>query len=144
MDSPQLIESDHSSVLIGWLEAPSSPSLFELQMMEKENQSASDDESNWKTLSDKIHGTSIKKKNLSPDLAYLFRIRYWDHKASQWSDFSAPSVEMRVQPIDKKLLNPPVLLSRDGQSLTIQWKEEPSCRGYLIRYREDTSRFSLL
>jgi hypothetical protein len=69
--NPQIaIDIDHDSVLLGW-EKPSCTDVvlaFELQMTSSKEVSEED----WISLSTTIKGTSIRKKNLSPDLKYWY------------------------------------------------------------------------
>jgi thiol-disulfide isomerase/thioredoxin len=132
MEPPVLLERDESSVTVAW-EVPddfrSGTTCFELHMQQEGE--------DWKSLSDRITGTSVRKKNLSADYDYRFRIRSKPSTTGEWSEFSGPSEPMRVLSPDVKICAPPVLHSRDTTSLTLRWSEVPGAEGYLLRYRKE-------
>lgn len=129
MDAPVVIERDHNSVLLGWNHVPMSLE-YELQM-----NTTSNDE-NWQTLSSTIKGTTIRKKNLEENILYKFRIRC--HLKEGWDMFSLPT-EVQVVTHRTKLLDPPILKSHDGSSITIEWESIDNVEGYRLRYREENN-----
>eukprot|EP01038_Epipyxis_sp_PR26KG_P006361 gene6361-8761_t len=144
-DAPVIIERDQTSITMGWHRPPISFAqddafVYELQIKiftESESQ-----EENWTMLSNKIKSNTIRKKNLSNNVPYIFRIRYCLAQTNEWSDFSNPSEPAFVINQEFQMLNPPIFVSNDTQSLTIQWDiPDPKkyiIMGYRIRYRRES------
>jgi thiol-disulfide isomerase/thioredoxin len=131
MDAPFLLERDHNSVTIAWLDVDSKTAkTFELEICE---------EGDWRSLSKSISTTSVRKKNLKQAIPYLFRVRSQTKGSTTWSPFSISSDPVTVLPATTKLLEPPTLRSKDSQSLTVQWTDDTSRDGYSLRYRTETN-----
>ena len=74
------LAGSNQAVLIKWNAAPSA-SQYELQMREN------DGGAQWNTLTSSLSGTEVRKKNLTSNLGYQFRVR----PASGDAPFSSPS-----------------------------------------------------
>lgn len=139
MNKPIIIEVDYNSVLLGWNKINSSIE-YELQLLIKEKNENErielniENEEEWKTLSSTIKGTTIRKKNLEENKIYFFRIR--SHFNDGWDMFSEPTI-VQVIPSHIKLLDPPILKSRDNVSITVEWEPVDNVEGYKLRYREE-------
>ena len=94
---------------------------------------ASEDE--WISLSTTIKSTNIRKKNLIEGTAYRFRIR--PNLAQGWDLFSPPSNDLYVLTSHMKVIDAPIIMARDGASVTITWPEVEGCEGYSLRYRSE-------
>lgn len=129
MQIPFLLERDYSSISVAWVETDlTRPKFYELEICEC---------GIWRSLSSNISSTTIRKKNLSPDVEYAFRVRSQENGTSFWSAFTLPSEPMTVLPSNKKMLDAPTLVSRDSQSLTIMWADGELRDGYKLRFRTD-------
>lgn len=130
MDAPFLLERDHNSVTVAWSDIDTgNAKIFELEISE---------EGVWRSLSNSISGTSVRKKNLKQSTPYLFRIRSQIKGNSSWSPFSNSSEPITVLLTATRILEPPTLLSRDSHSLTIQWADDTTRDGYRLRFRTET------
>ena len=133
-EMPVVIERDYDSITIGWpiSTATSKPIKYELQMKEGDNE--------WLTLSSSLSNNIIRKKNCNQIYQYSFRYKINDdsNDDSTWSNESIP-----VTVLDKTaivLMNPPTLLSKDNNSITLQWdniSNNNNDDGYYLRYRID-------
>lgn len=131
MDAPICLERDHSSITVAWADIDvTRPKIHELEICEC---------GTWRSLSSNISHTTIRKKNLLPDVSYLFRFRSQEKGSTLWSAFSLPSEPMMVLPSIIKMLDAPTLISRDSQSLTVQWTDDCSRVGYKLRFRTDVN-----
>lgn len=128
MEAPYLLERDHTSITIAWRGIPGAE-CYELELQSNGAE--------WTSLSANLRGTSIRKKNLVDGVIYTFRIRYKSQGDSDWSEFSAPSDELRVLSPEVSIMDPPEVSARDDVSATLQWKEASGAEGYLLRYRSD-------
>ena len=144
MNEIVIIEVDYNSVLLGWNKIENCIE-YELQILRKEKQQQpqeqeekeiKEEENEWKTLSSTIKGTTIRKKNLNENEIYLFRIR--SHLNDGWDLFSLP-ITVQVLSSQIKTINPPILKSRDNQSITIEWEPIDNMIGYKLRYREENN-----
>jgi thiol-disulfide isomerase/thioredoxin len=126
MDPPIVLEIDNTSVLLAWQPFPEGLA-YELQMQAGEEE--------WRSLSASITGSSIRKKNLVPGIGYRFRIR--PQLASGWDLFSQSTDEVRVLSPDAKVTDAPVMTTKDGASVTIEWPVVEGCEGYSLRYRSE-------
>jgi thiol-disulfide isomerase/thioredoxin len=133
VEPPVLVERDQSSITVGW-KVPTDfrpgTTHFELEMR---------DGTEWKSLSDRITSSTIRKKNLTLDHEYEFRVRSKPSASGTWSEFSDPSERFTVLGSDVKIIDPPTLHSRDTTSITIRWKEAPGAQGYQLRYRKENT-----
>ena len=131
MSTPLLLERDHSSVTVCWTKLPSEQALcYELEMINSVD-------SAWVSLSNSLKGNSIRKRNLSKGVGYKFRLRFLSADGSSWSDFTPSSDEYFVLPSDFKMMEPPVMSSKDDISVTLLWQEVSGAEGYALRYRTD-------
>ena len=129
---PVVIERDYDSITIGWhttTTATSKPLKYELQMKEGDKE--------WLTLTSSLSNNIIRKKNCNQLYQYSFRYKINDdsNDDSTWSNESIP-----VTVLDKTtiLMNPPTLLSKDNNSITLQWDSiNNNNDGYYLRYRID-------
>lgn len=128
MEVPFLIDRDHSSLTVGW-KVHHNASAYALEM--KEN------DSDWKLLSNSLSSNSIRKKNLVHGIVYQFRCQFLDKNTKTWSSFSSASSTMTVIDPNVSLMDPPTLKTRNGSSITVEWKEVPGAIGYRFRFRED-------
>jgi hypothetical protein len=134
-EMPVVIERDYDSITIGWpitTTTTSKPIKYELQMKEGDKE--------WQTLSSSLSNNIIRKKNCNQIYQYSFRYKINDdsNDDSTWSNESIP-----VTVLDKTtivLMNPPTLLSKDNNSITLQWdniNNNNDSDGYYLRYRID-------
>lgn len=126
METPIILEVDHNSVLLGWAPFPDAI-VYELQLQ------SGDEE--WKSLSTTVKSTSIRKKNLVEGISYRFRIR--PQLASGWDIFSEPTAAINVLLPTAMMMDAPVLSTKDGASVTIEWPSVEGCEGYSLRYRSE-------
>ena len=135
MNPPFLIEVDHDSILFGW-KAVSEGLEYEVQMSEREvgvDDSSNAEEEEWVTLSSSLKGTEARKKNVTSQHTYRFRMRV---KFSYgWDLFSAPSESMAPAAPHCSLPDPPSVVGRDSSSVTLEWTKVEAASGYLLRYR---------
>ena len=133
-EMPVVIERDNDSITIGW-STPTTTSKqikYELQMKEGDKE--------WQTLSSSLSNNIIRKKNCNQIYQYSFRYKINDdsNDDSTWSNESIP-----VTVLDKTtivLMNTPTLLSKDNNSITLQWDNiniNNDSDGYYLRYRID-------
>jgi len=137
-EMPVVIERDYDSITIGWptptITTSTTSIKYELQMKEGEKE--------WQTLSSSLSNNIIRKKNCNQIYQYSFRYKINDdsNDDSTWSNESIP-----VTVLDKTtivLMNPPTLLSKDNNSITLQWdninnNNNNDNDGYYLRYRID-------
>lgn len=130
MDRPTMLERNHNSITIAWktLEESKGQRVFNLEIF---------DNGIWNSLSSTLRVTSIRKKNLEQTKDYRFRVRSKESDSTEWCNFSEESSLMSVIPREIKLVDPPILISRDSQSITIRWTEVIG-EGYKIRFRAAT------
>jgi thiol-disulfide isomerase/thioredoxin len=99
----------------------------------------------WSTLSSTLKATTIKKKNLSRNHEYFFRVRGFNSKTNDWSSFSTiGSTGFEVLSIDALLMDPPELDIRDTSSITVRWKTVEKCSGYRLRYRQEGDSWNVV
>ena len=69
---------------------------------------------------------------------YEFRVRLKDDQGDwgPWSEISAP---LRVLRPDEPRMNPPVLLSFDPESITVQWHPVPEAQVYSLQWRPEAA-----
>jgi hypothetical protein len=143
MNNIVLQDAAFDSLTVAWnplqVNGASSNTMYELQMCEfslddtqVESKLA---QAQWKSLSNSLSNTAVKKKNLIPNQKYVFRVRgRLDGK--EWSDFSEPSPAFSVPDANKtKMMDPPVLSINDEESVTITWSPVEGVEGYKIRFR---------
>jgi thiol-disulfide isomerase/thioredoxin len=131
MAAPNLLERDHSSISVVWVTKLDSKK-YELEISEN---------GIWRSLSNSIATTTIRKKNLEQGFEYCFRVRSQDPVTASWSAFSNPSEPMSVLSHTIKILDPPTLLSKDSQSVTIKWIGNNNHEeGYNLRFRAETDQ----
>jgi len=129
MECPVLIEADHSSLFVGWSRVDTALQ-YELEMKTGDGE--------WVSLSSSIKSNAIRKKNLTSEVSYTFRIRA--QFPSGWDVFSGPSEAMHVLTSDVSAIGPPTLKTKDASSVTVEWEvPEKSVDGYALRYREENS-----
>lgn len=140
--SLKVIEIDYNSVLLGWNKVNNCIE-YELQIIEKEinenNENNNEikeeiNEEEWRSLSSTIKGTTIRKKNLKENMIYLFRLRC--HYDYGWDLFCEP-IKVQVIPSHIKLIQSPILKTRDNVSITVEWEPIEGVEGYKLRYREE-------
>jgi thiol-disulfide isomerase/thioredoxin len=122
------LEKTHDSITLIW-DSPPLPQVFELQMRAGEA-------AEWKTLSDKLENNSAKKKNLSSDIEYFFRVRCRAPNTESWGDFSAEYTAC-VLSRNVSLMAAPIGTAKSGSSLTLKWEDVHGAEGYRLRYRTD-------
>jgi hypothetical protein len=130
-EPPQLLERDFSSLFIAWevLNRCEDDSLiYELQMMTSD--------SDWTTLSTHLRSSCAKKKNLSADASYQFRVRCRKEEG-EWTDFSMPSEILSVLTETTKIMHPPMVDSVDTQSAYLSWTSISNAVGYRLRMRTE-------
>lgn len=139
---PIFVESDETSILLVWQTVPGAD-CYELQISE-------DLGGKWIILSSTIKSNSIRKKNLISQLpnGYVFRMKYCirSNSAEEWSDVSPMSKPMFTQSAGNEVskMEPPILLSKDAISVTISWAVVYEASGYIIRYRESSSDWTVI
>jgi len=86
MSAPVLESADETSLTLQWEPLPIVPVIesYELQWRPADRAGA-----RWITASNKLKGTTIRKKNLEPGAGYMFRVR--PKVGGEWGHFSAPS-----------------------------------------------------
>jgi chitodextrinase len=129
MNPPVLIEADHVSVTVGWDAMPEAKA-YEIEISE------GNPTGEWRSLSNKLTSTFVRKKNLAFDIDYFFRIRYTGDSET-WGNFSDASNAFRVVPEACQMMNPPVVAQKDGVSVSLTWDEVQEAEGYKLRFRED-------
>jgi truncated hemoglobin YjbI len=141
MNPPVLIESDHSSLLLGWSQVPEAIG-YELQMKVGDvissddnavTDAAEDEEDKWVVLSSKLTGTEALKKNVDYSQSYCFRVRV--KYSYGWDLLSVPSQKYSPCPPESRQLEPPTVVGRAAGSVTLAWPEIESATGYILRYR---------
>ena len=96
----QVFDRDGTSVSLWW---PSSGAEKYVLEMEKDG--------TWETLSGNIKGTTIRKKNLSPETTYSFRVT-----PVMKNDEMGPSETVTASPTSLKQLEKPKCNDVDGES----------------------------
>lgn len=123
--APTLLERTHGAVTVAWPAAAHSDAKYELQM-QKEGEE-------WATLSDNLGTNLARKRNLDPSSRYAFRVRAG--RGSEWSDWSSASEQFSPLAEHVKQMRPPVMLSANGDSISIKWDPVPGATGYRLRFR---------
>lgn len=146
MNPPYLIEVDHDSILLGWEAVPDGIE-YEIQMLEEEGVTVKEgdvviadkeredelQEGGWVSLSSSLKGTEARKKNVTHLHTYRFRMRV--KYAYGWDLFSTPSERLSPAPPTYLLPDPPAVVGRDANSVTLEWTKVENASGYLLRYR---------
>jgi len=136
MNPPFLIESDTTSLLLGWQHNPDGLA-YELQMLVRNNESNDEgilpDEEDWIVLSSSLTGTEVLKKNVDHLHTYYFRMRV--KYSFGWDLLSDPTKGFTPISLDTPQLEPPSVVGRDASSVTLEWAEVKGATGYFLRYR---------
>ena len=130
--NPQLLECDNSSLTVAW-HANAGP--YELQMQSQDKNEGLWSE--WKTLSATLMNNNARKKNLQNSCNYRFRVRV--ASGSEENEFSNPSEIMNILDETKKQMDPPELISRDNESVSLRWtapSTDITIDGYKLRFRQ--------
>lgn len=122
------LEKTHDSITLIW-DSPPLPQVFELQMR-------AGVAAEWQTLSDKLENKSAKKKNLSSDIEYSFRVRCKAPSAESWGDFSEEYTAC-VLARNVFQMAAPIGTAKNGTSVTVKWEDVHGAEGYRLRYRTD-------
>ncbi len=132
LSPPQLVERDHSSVLIAW-DGHDEAVSYELQVNTHHD---CDRDEEWQTLSSSLKSTSVKKKNLTEGTPYRFRVRFVNQQQiwCSWSHSSEPFYPLGS---NIQIMPAPEMVSHDGSSVTLRWVEVPQTLGYRVRFRDD-------
>lgn len=109
---PILVEKDHTSLTISWVPNPDAEQ-YELCI-------SPDLGISWRSLSDSLRQTRIRKKNLENTCSYSFKIRHLSKSTGEWSQFSRNSEALNVVSATTPMMEPPSLQTKDGVSVTIQ------------------------
>lgn len=73
------------------------------------------------TVSDKLQGAIVRKKNLKPATQYMARVRSCPTDAhDEWSQWF-PEAAFKTLPVEQPRMEPPTLLSHDRESITVSW-----------------------
>lgn len=125
-ESIKLIDCDKEAITVAW-PVEKNIKAYELSIR-------TDGSDEWKVLSTTLQSNMTRKKNLSSTDKYIFRVRHvaTDGSIGEKALFSAP-----LSPIGEAFtqLRAPVLVKRDGTSVTIGWDEVDGASGYQIQYR---------
>ncbi len=128
--SPVCLERDTTSITLIWESVKVNGTgtvTYELQISEAERERAHQDSAwtTFKTLSSILSTNSVRKKNLLSSLCYKFRIRYKTIVGSiiTQSDFSDSSKSCETLESGVIVLEPPVIVSKDSESVTLKWQD---------------------
>jgi len=89
-------------------------------------------------LSDKLSQPQARKRNLSPDQKYFFRVASADDKEEAWVTHSEPFVCLSKEQDEKSMPAPKVTNAGSNQALHISWtKAEDNSAGYELQMREN-------
>ncbi|EKX33845.1 hypothetical protein GUITHDRAFT_155920 [Guillardia theta CCMP2712] len=115
------------AVTLSWSKVPNAVK-YEVQIKQEEG-------GDFTTISDSLTSTLVRKKNLKPNTEYFARVRHRD--ALDWSGFCEPVSFHTLAGQDVKRLEHPQVVSRDGESITLQWPTAPDCESYTVEIRSD-------
>jgi len=91
----------------------------------------------WNTASDKLKGLVVRKKKLSADKEYEFRVRSSTGAPATWGSWSAPSDPMRIVPPGQAKMAAPTMFGCDNESVTVQWVASPAAEVYELQWRPE-------
>jgi len=101
---------------------------------DKDNNDNNDNE--WTSLSKSIQHNEAKKKNLTLDTPYEFRVRAKVEGVPEWNSFLSTEVPLFCR--DHLRMEPPTLVKSEAHALTVAWNTPPAGLeggGYKLRYR---------
>ncbi len=124
---PALLERDHSSVTLKW-ELEAGATHYELQMADAVYGA---DEAVWISLTTALTSGVVKKRNLAHGRYFNFRVRVSAPTSLSTTAFSLPSDDLCVLSPDFRLMDAPVIQSKDINSVTLAWNRVP---GVLITF----------
>jgi len=127
--APWVYDCDPESVTVEW-ESQSGALAFQLDWRLAGS-------ANWTTASDKLKGCQVRKKKLEPSKGYEFRVRVKSGAPAEWGSWSSVSEPMRVMGAQEPRIAPPLLLSVDVESITVQWQAVPDVLNYELQWREE-------
>ena len=134
LEGPALLEADHVSVTVAWRRIAEAKQ-YELQMSESDENGS---EIEWVTLSNKLKANQARKKNLTAEKSFRFRVRYLldvTGDVETWSEFSDRSEVFKVVPATVIIPNTPTIVSSDSNSITLSWEGIEGIDKYRLRYR---------
>eukprot|EP00301_Raphidiophrys_heterophryoidea_P019907 c4728_g1_i1.p1 GENE.c4728_g1_i1~~c4728_g1_i1.p1 ORF type:complete len:346 (+),score=91.21 c4728_g1_i1:103-1140(+) len=103
--------------------------LYEMQWKTESDES-------WTTASSTLSGNIVKKKGLSANTNYIFRVRAND-TAGGWGPFSEPSKPLKPLGSSFVKLAPPVVWDTTHDSITISWDEWQGASSYEVEVNCD-------
>mmetsp|Transcript_56477 Transcript_56477/g.134126 ORF Transcript_56477/g.134126 Transcript_56477/m.134126 type:complete len:333 (-) Transcript_56477:69-1067(-) len=101
----------------------------------KYNLELKEGDGDFASVSDKLLGTLVRKKNLKPATPYTARVRSrLQDESSDWSNWS-PEVNFSTLPNGQTRMDAPKLLTHDRESVTISWTPVVGATGYACAWR---------
>jgi len=117
---PWAFDTDSESITVEWdKEIDATCYQLDWRVFVKKGWKAND----WTTASNKLGSCVVRKKNLTHEARYEFRVRL--QLEGEWTAFSEPCEPISLIPPGQLRLAAPTLQASDRESLTVEWKPLP-------------------